>query len=186
MPLPAQPVEVELGKERLHIQKDVRCDGSLASNTPDLVVFNPDLDSGQINYSLRIKAGQSLHLNRDQPYQEHLFHKPRKAFRRNFHLDHAGEKLIFRDSNAEHKTFVTVLEQTLEQSPIVTQRRNAIDEIIALFGGPLEAMPPDQALATIQQVNALLQKDAFRTEDASGTAGGLVELPAHITPVVIG
>jgi hypothetical protein len=186
IPLPAQPVEVELGKERLHIQKEIRCDGSSASNPPDLVVYNPDLDSEQINYSLRIKPGQSLHISQDQPYQEHLFRKPRKAFRRNFRLDHAGENLIFRDSNSEYKTFITLLEQNTEQSPIVTQRNKAIDKIIALFGGPLEAMPPDQALTTIQQVNALLLNDAFRAQDASGAAGGLVELPAHITPVVIG
>ena len=126
MPLPAHPVEVELGKERLHIQKEVRCDGSTASTPPDLIVFNPDLDPEQINYSLRVKPGQTLHISHDQPQQEHLFHTPREAFRRNFYLDHKGESLVFRDPVSELGTFITLLEQKTEQSRVVLQRKNHI------------------------------------------------------------
>ena len=186
LPLPTAPVEVELGKERLHIQKEIRCDGASASGPPDLIVFNPDLDSKQINYTLRIRPGESLHISHDHPNQEHLFRTPREAFRRNFRLDYEGENLVFRNPISELGTFVTLLEQKIEQSPIVIRRQGVIDKIIALYGGPLETMPRDEALNTLQLVNRLLQDDAFRPKDTSGIAGGLLELPAHVTPVVIG
>ncbi|MDH3695566.1 MAG: metallophosphoesterase, partial [Gammaproteobacteria bacterium] len=153
---------------------------------PDLVVFNPGLDSRQINYSLRIRPGESLHISHDQPYQEHLFHTPREAFRRNFYMDYTEGQLVFRDSVSELGTYVTILEQTLEQSSRVTARRNAIDEVINLYGGPLEAMSVDKAVSTIKQVNHLLREDAFRAQDANGIAGGLLELPPQVTPIVLG
>lgn len=186
MPLPTHPVEVELGKERLRIQKEIRCDGSSASGPPDLIVYNPDLDSEKINYSLRIKSGQSLHISHDQLNQEYLFRAPREAFRRNFHLDYEGKNLVLRDPISELDTFVTVIEQEIEQSPVIARRREAIDKIIALYGGPLETMPRDEALKSLQQVNGLLQNDAFRPKDETGIAGGLLQLPPHLTPVVIG
>ncbi|MDJ0956335.1 MAG: metallophosphoesterase [Arenicellales bacterium] len=186
MLLPRRPVEVELGSERLHIQKEIRCDGSVGPGLPDLIVFNPDLNPTQINYSLRIKPGQSLHISHDEPNQEHLFRKPREAFRRNFYLDYEGENLVFRDPISELGTFITLLEEDIEQSPIVARRQQAIDKIIALYGGPLKTMSRHQALDTLQQVNSLLKNDAFRPKDANGTAGGLLRLPAHVTPVVIG
>ena len=148
MQLPHRPVEVELGSERLHIQKEIRCDGSVGPGLPDLIVFNPDLNPTQINYSLRIKTGQSLHISHDEPNQEHLFRKPREAFRRNFYLDYEGENLVFRDPISELGTFITLLEEEIEQSPIVARRQHAIDQVIALYGGPLETMPRDKALNT--------------------------------------
>ncbi len=186
MPLPSHPVEVELGKERLHIQKEIRCDGSIPSTPSDLIVFNPESDSEQVNYSLRIKPGQSLHISHDQPNQEYLFRSPREAFRRNFYVDYTGSHLVFRDSVSELGTYVTVLEQSIEQSPIVTRRRGVIEQIIALNGGPLETLSLDKALSIIQRVNRLLRDDAFRAKDANGVAGGLLELPSHLTPIVIG
>ena len=186
IPLPDRPVEVELGKERLHIQREIRCDGTVASVQPDLIVFNPDMDSQSINYSLRIKPRESLHISHDQPNQEHLFRAPREAFRRNFHLDYEGENLVFRDPASEFGTFITLLEEDIEQTPIASRRRDAIDKIITLYGGPLQAMPKHQALDALQQVNCLLKNDAFRPKDATGIAGGLLRLPTHVTPVVIG
>ena len=186
MPLPSRPVEVELGKERLHIQKEIRCDGSTASGLPDLIVFNPDLNYQTINYALRLKPEQSLHISRDEPNQEHLFRTPREAFRRNFHLDYIEGDLVFRDPVSELGTFITLLEEDIEQSPIIARRKHAIDEIIKLYGGPLETMPSEQAPEILQEVNQLLKKDAFRPKDATGIAGGLLRLPTHVTPVVIG
>jgi len=186
MPLPEQPVEVELGKERLHIQQEVRCDGSSPSNPPDLVVFNPDSDPARINYVLRIKPGTCLHISRDQPYQEHMFNTPREAFRRNFHVEHEGENLVFRDPVSELGTFITLLDQQIEQSPVIDQRRKAIDKIVETYGGPLVTMDPDEALDNIQQVNALLVKESFRPQDATGAPGGLLQIPEEVTPVVIG
>ena len=186
LPLPLRPVEVELGTERLHIQKEIRCDGSATADPPDLIVFNPDLDGERISYSLRIKAGQSLHISHDEPHQELLFRTPREAFRRNFYLDYDGENLIFRDPISELGTFVTLLEEEIEQSPIVARRRRVMDEVIALYGGPLETMPSHQALDTLQQVNSMLLNEAFRPQDVTGIAGGLLQLPPDVSPVVIG
>ena len=160
IPLPAHPVEVELGKERLHIQKEIFCDGSSTPRPADLIVFNPDMDSERIHYSLRIRPGESLHLSHEEPNQEHLFRTPREAFRRNFRLDYDGDRLVLRDPVSELGTFVTLLEQDVEHSPRVTRRRNALDKIIRLYGGPIESMPSEQALDTLQQVNGLLRYDA--------------------------
>lgn len=184
--LPGQPIEIELGKERLHIQKEVRCDGTSPSDFPDLLVFNPDLDPAQINCVLRIKPGESLHISRDQPYQEHLFKNPREAFRRNFYLDHAGEQIVLRDPVSEWGTYITLLDDEIERSRLAVQRRSAIDRVIDLYGGPLVTMGLDDAANTIKKINNLLATEKYRASDTDGCPGGLLQLPDNIAPVVIG
>ncbi len=185
--LPSQPIEIELGEERLHVQKEVRCDGSRTVDPPALIVYNPALlDPERINYSLRIKPGQTFHITHTEPGLEHLFRSPREAFRRNFQLEYTNGNLVFRDPISELGTFVTLLEHDAAQSQIVIQRQNMIDKIALLNRGPIKALPPIEALNLLRQVNDVLRRDAFREVDTTGTAGGLLQLPAEITPVLIG
>lgn len=186
MALPSQPIEIELGEERLHVQKEIRCDGSPTTDPATLLVYNPDLDPEQITYSLRLKPGQTLHISHNQPYQEHLFRIPREAFRRNFQLEYANGNLLFRDPISELGSFVMLLEKDDEQCQILSRRRDILDKIALLNGGPLEILPPPEALNLLQQVTHLLRNDAFRKSDETGVAGGLLELPAEISPIIIG
>jgi len=186
MSLPAQTVEVELGKERLYIRQETGCGGSPVSDVPDLVIFNPDMDSLRFRFVFRLPAGESLHISQDEPYLEHLFKQPREAFRRNFRLDHEGTNLVFRDTVSEYETYVTLLDEDTVSASIVDQRVDAIDKVIDAFGGPIEPLAPDAALIVLREVNALLEQEKFRQPDNSGHPGGLLNLPDKIAPVVIG
>jgi hypothetical protein len=44
----------------------------------------------------------------------------------------------------------------------------------------------DEALDTLEKVNILLENELFRPPDHTGSPGGLLQLPDHVTPVVIG
>ena len=186
MPLPGQTLEVELGKERLHLQQEARCDGSITSETPDLIVFNPDFDPARIRFEMRVEPGESLHISRDEPYQEHLFNAPREAFRRNFRLDYEEKTLVLRDSVSELGTYITLLDEEAAGPPVVDQRVAAVDKVINTFGGPLTTLDSGEALKVLREVNALLKQEKYRPLDKDDRPGGLLNLPGKVTPVLIG
>jgi len=66
------------------------------------------------------------------------------------------------------------------------RRRNALQRIREIFGGPLELLSPPEATATLKQVNTLLRNETCRPQDALGNPGGVLELPDNITPILVG
>lgn len=61
-----------------------------------------------------------------------------------------------------------------------------MDRVIEISGGPLEALPRDEALEALRAVNRSLQDEPYRRKDAVGNPGGVVELPSGPTPILVG
>ncbi|MCP4406210.1 MAG: serine/threonine protein phosphatase [Gammaproteobacteria bacterium] len=93
---------------------------------------------------------------------------------------------MFRDPISELGTYVSVIENTQEAERITTRRCRALQHLGEIFGGPIKPLPPEQALDTLQQVNELLRKEPYRPLDSYGNIGGLLNLPKHLTPIVVG
>ena len=191
IPIPDNPIEIELGKERLHIQQDTGVRDPIPRDPthdepPEFIVFNPDRYFSGIGYALRLQSGRSLRISHEEKYQAHLFNLPREAFRRNFQVDHDGDSLAFRDPISELGTYVTVLPHPIGESALVQRRRVARARLIEIFGGAIDMLSPQRALDVIRRVNELLIEDPYRRLDQSGNPGGVVEIPAAPTPVIVG
>ncbi|MEA3291231.1 MAG: metallophosphoesterase [Pseudomonadota bacterium] len=186
IPLPDNPIEVELGKERLYIQKDLRRGDTGDADTSDLIIFNPDRYFSGIGYALRLESGHSLQISHKHEDQIHLFSVPREAFRRHFQVDHEGDSLVFRDPISELGTYITVLEHPVRDSILIKQRQLAMSRLLEIFGGDVDLLPPKRAMKTIRRVNELLLEEPYRRLDQSGNVGGIIELPAEPTPVIVG
>jgi hypothetical protein len=83
-------------------------------------------------------------------------------------------------------TYVSVLANEPAKSRFEHHRLHNAHSIARLFGGPIEQLPTVDALDTLKQVNQLLQEDPYRKKDSFGNAGGIVELPVNVTPIVVG
>jgi hypothetical protein len=180
------PFVVEMGKQTLHICPDLAVDKDARKPPHDFIVFDPKLYYTGIAQTLRLAPEEKLAIDHREESQKHVFSRPRHAFRRHLQITHKGDALIFRDPISELGTYVSVLPEEQDKSRFEMHRLRNVESIIRLFGGPIEPLSPADALDTLKRVNQLLQEDPYRRMDSFGNAGGVVELPGHVTPIIVG
>ena len=186
IPLQGVAFEIELGKQRLHIYPDYPVASNTTQGESDYLLLDPQRYFAGICPVLRLRKGHKLSIDRNDESQRCLFTFPRDAFRRHLLISHEGSALVFRDSISELGTYVSVIDGETEVSCITTRRRQALKRLVEIFGGPIQMLPAHDALDTLQKVNRLLEKERFRRSDSEGNKGGLLELPEHLVPIVVG
>jgi len=177
---------VEMGKQTLHVCPDLPLNSRLRKPPYDYVIFDPELYYSGIAQSLRLRPGETLRIDHRQEYQKLTFGHPKHAFRRHLQISHEGGALGFRDPISELGTYLSILPDEQGSLRYERHRVRSLQQVEELFGGPLMQLSPDCALSTLKAVNQLLQQDPYRKQDSLGNAGSVVELPLHLTPVIVG
>lgn len=187
IPLKGYPeYRIEMGKQTLYLCPDPALAGHEQDSPYDFILFDPERFFSGISHYLRLSPGSTLVIDSKIEYQEHVFSFPREAFRRQVSIAHTGDALVFKDPISELGTYVSLIDDTNETSSITGRRRKALKRILEIFGGPIEPLPADKAIETLIQVNELLRHESSRQKDSLGNPGCLLELPDHITPVIVG
>ncbi len=187
IPIRGKPVYlVEMGKQHLQVHPDLAVDPRLRASPPDFLLFDPQRYLSGISPVLRLKAGETLAIDRNAEDQQHLFTHPREAFRRHLSLRHEGNALVFRDPISELGTYVSLLGDAQDHPEPLRRREQALDRIVEIFGGPLQPLGRGEALESLRTVNRMLREDPYRRKDAEGNPGGVVALPPGPTPIIVG
>ncbi len=187
IPLKGYPeYRIEMGKQTLYLCPDPAVAGHEEGSPYDFILFDPERYFSGISHYQRLSPGNTLVIDSKIEYQEHVFSFPREAFRRQLSIAHSGDALVFKDPISELGTYVSLIDDALETSSITGRRRTALRRILEIFGGPLESLPADKATETLIQVNELLRHETGRHKDSLGNPGCLLELPDHITPIIVG
>ncbi|MDH3970536.1 MAG: metallophosphoesterase [Gammaproteobacteria bacterium] len=181
-----QEYRIEMGKQTLILSPDPGVAAAEYKSSCDFILFDPERRHSGVAHFLRLSPGSTLTLDSKIEYQEHLFSSPRDAFRRKFSVAHSGDSLIFRDPVSELGTYVSLAGDSHEIAITTARRRSALMRVLEIFGGPLEPLPAPQAIATLEQVNALLMNEVGHYKDALGNPGGMLELADNVTPVLVG
>ncbi len=179
------PFEVEMGRQRLQIHPDPLL-GPGRRSPPDFLLFDPERYLPGPGHFLRLEPGGRLAISHGDEGQRPLLSSPREAFRRHFQVRHEGEALVFRDPISELGTYLSVLAEEDDVGRLAARRCQALERVVEIYGGPLEPLPTAEALEVVGRVNRLFQDPPHRPKDGDGNAGGLVELPADLLPVVVG
>jgi hypothetical protein len=180
------PFIIEMGKQTLHLCPDRPADSRNRTPPYDYVLFDPELYYSGISQSLRLKPGESLSIDHRQEHHKVVFSKPKHAFRRHLQISHKGDALVFRDPISELGTYLSFFPDEDEGLRYELRRAGRLRQIREIYGGPLVQLEPDEALETLKAVNHLLKEDPYREKDSLGNAGSVVDLPAWITPVIVG
>ena len=175
-----------MGKQTLYLCPDPGVAGYEQGSPYDFILFDPERYFSGISHYQRLSPGDTLVIDHKIEYQEQMFSFPREAFRRQLSISHSGDSLVFRDPISELGTYVSLIDDTPENSSVTDRRRTALRRVLEIFGGPLESLPADKATETLIQVNELLRHESGRHKDSLGNPGCLLELPEHITPIIVG
>ncbi|MEN8133045.1 MAG: metallophosphoesterase [Pseudomonadota bacterium] len=186
IPLTGIPFEIEMGRQRVQLYPDLPVNDGSSKKAFDYILFDPQRYFSGISHFLRLRRGHKVAVDRNDEKQKCLFSSPRDAFRRHLQITHEGDALVFRDPISELGTYVSIIGDTEKAVRITIRRRQALQHLGEIFGGPIKLLPSEQALDTLQQVNELLRKEPYRPLDSYGNAGGLLNLPEHLTPIVVG
>ena len=187
IPLKGYPeYRIEMGKQTLYLCPDPCVAGHEEGSPYDFILLDPERYFSGISHYQRLSPGNTLVINSNIEYQELVFSFPREAFRRQVSISHTGDALVFKDPISELGTYVSLIDDTLETSSVTGRRRTALKRILEIFGGSIEALPADRASEVLIQVNELLRHENGRAKDSMGNPGCLLELPPHITPILVG
>lgn len=188
IPLSGFPIfAVEMGKQRLHLYPDLSVDNRTQRTPYDFILFDPQRYCTGISHVLRLSPGETLAIDRNNAeHQKYVFSSPRDAFRRHFSVLHEGDALVFRDPVSELGTYVSLIEEEQDALHIPSRRATALKRVMEIFGGAIQALPPEEALDTLKKVNRCLRDQSHCPKDSVGNPGGTLQLPSQYTPILVG
>lgn len=185
LPLDHHTYEVTMGGRRLHVSPDLAVTGGDQGNIHELMIFCPDRFYGHIGQFARLAPGETLEINPGADSPERLFTSPNDALRSSVRFRHEGENLVIK-ATPEPECFVTTVDDGATGNRILAERQRALHRIGEIYGGVLAPLAPEAALDLLGSVNSVMEKESYRAEASDGQAGGIVELPRHKTPIVVG
>jgi hypothetical protein len=180
---PGRPIRVEMGRQLLDLYPDQPLTSQVDVADSGLLLLDPARPPAEIRFQLRLCKGKRFATDADSADQHLLFATPREAFRRHLQIIHDGDVLQFSDPISELGTYVSLVDEPLD---LLASRRHALSRVKEIFGGPLQALPPDQAMRLIRRVNEQLAAAPKVRLDANSNPGALVEFGADRKSVIVG
>jgi len=182
------PIELSLGAEKwkLHLCPECSVDGNRLYDGSSYLLFDPDGFFSRINGFVRLVKGDHLILGREDSQQMKIFDYPESVAKRQLSIAHEGDALLFKNLGKHSGTWLKRLPDDAQGNRISDRRMANIRELRAIFGGPIELLSPEKALADINEVNRILEKEPLRPRNSEGKPGGVVRLPEKMIPIIIG
>lgn len=190
VPYANEAIQLILGKQRqgscLWLCPEFLLNTSLTPSSIALIIFNPEHYFKQPSGFCRLVPGEAIVLGRSNHIQQSFFHFSRQIALKHLSIVYDNDAIIFKDLTVNSGTYISLLRENLEEEKIISQRMSRLARIRTIFGGPIQCLPPKEALATLNQVNQLLEHDPCRPLDDRGKPGGLVTPPEGMLPLIIG
>jgi len=190
VPPPVLPLQLLLGGEdgyRLQLDPEVviDADGHFHRNG-DYLLFDPLTFYSSISGFVRLSAGESVTLGRDNPLQRLLLQYPEEVDERHLRLKLTAKGLALRKKSSTHGACVTPLTEMSTAERVIHWRTAKIQRLAKLLNAPIDDLPRDEAMALLEQVNKVMESEAYRVPTKDGRPGGLLQLPAKPAPIFIG
>jgi hypothetical protein len=179
--------ELLLGDTRLRFQPEIPI-GSKKNTVQKNWIINTHQGCSHRTISgfLRIRVGETIVIGRNHKEFRQLFQLTENVAEKHVSITNRKGDLILTPLVSDQLTQVQRLDDLDYREQLERGRYKALLEIGRLYGQTLRPLPPDKALATLREVNGLLGEEPWRPRNIQGKPGGLVEIPADATPVIVG
>ncbi|MEM7480538.1 MAG: metallophosphoesterase [Acidobacteriota bacterium] len=180
IPVSALPVEIDLGFQALQVHQD----HPLAPGTewsPDLLIFDPAEYRRGISGFTRLGSGQSTRIGQREASQRISLPLPSDV-RPWLEMSFEGDYLCLADLHSPKGCEV----REAGEPVLLADRAHRLARLKEIFGGSFDRLEPKGALECLQAVNAQLESSPLRRANRDGEPGGLIELPDHLVPVLVG
>jgi hypothetical protein len=191
VPFNGLPIQLVLGPKdgshkKLHLYADHPLNPHPEQASQRLILFDPECYFCGISGQVALEPGQRLVLGKAESGQGILLDFPKTVSNRHLLLDNSGDALVFKDLHSEFGTYVSRLEVAEQGERLIQWRRAKLQRIRDIFGGPIQLLPRLEAMATLKQVNSILEDEVYRPRDSRGKPGAVLKLPDELTPIIVG
>ncbi|NEV64932.1 metallophosphoesterase [Thiorhodococcus minor] len=190
IPAPAVPLQLLLGGEqgyRLHLYPELRFDedGAL-EHQGDYLLFDPTTYFSEISGFLRLSPGESITLGRQDAWQRALLRYPKVVDTKHLRLKLSQKGLAMKRKSDQTSACVAPLtaEDLIER--MARWRRKQVECLHEILGGPIAPLGRQEALALIERVLEVMQREPYRVENDHGRPSGLLALPERPHPIIVG
>ncbi|MEN8199595.1 MAG: metallophosphoesterase [Thermodesulfobacteriota bacterium] len=167
--------EIPLGVKKKNIQKNWQ------------VARSKDCVTDTMHGFARIRDGETVLIGRDNRQYDEIFHFSKSVANRHLTITNIkGDlEIIPLDDEKTEIQIVRREDQDIRER-LETNHHNSILTIRDIYGGSIDQLSPEEALATIREVNGILRHEPFREKTSSGEPGALLELLEEWRLLVVG
>lgn len=190
IPFRDRAIDLTVGKQSLRLYPEVPIApnaGAVASvGAKDWILVDPErFFSGIAGFS-RLGLGQTVLVGRDNDDLVRIFDFPKSVKRRHLTLANEYGNIVIRPLDSEGTTSVAAVAEDEDADWFAARRVENLRRLRKILGGPIEMLEPDDAMAVLERFRDILKDEAYRPRDKQNRPGGLLELPADRTPIIVG
>ena len=187
IPHDGKTFEMVIGEQRLVFHPEMPL-GVKKKNFKKNWLISPSkaCSANTINGFARIKVGDRVLIGRKNKQYNEIFNFPKSVSKRHLMVTNIrGDLKISLLDGKEPIQVVRDINQDI-RGRIGTNRYNAILGIREIYGESIVMLPPEEAMTTIKEVNAILESEVYREKDDSGAPGALIEIPDESRLLIVG
>jgi hypothetical protein len=190
VPEPALTLQLLLGGEegyRLHLDPEMVIDAEGEFHrSGDYLLFDPTSYFSSISGFVRLSAGESVTLGRDDQLQRLLLAYPNVVAEKHLRLKLTDTGLALKNKSTKRGACVTPLVEDDVLDRMVRWRRANIERLAKVLAAPIDELPRDAALDLLERVNKVMEREAYRLTTRDGGPGGVLRLPGRPIPIFVG
>ena len=183
------PFQINLfpDSKTLHIYPEQALDSNGDTHTLDnYILFDPDTYYTDISGFYRIDVDEKITLGGDDVEQRCFLNISKDTPGRKLSIGNDDGWLTFKSHLSNPRSCVSLLLKDKKVNRIVKWRLKKLRRLRDIFGGPIELLAKDDALALIREVNLILEDEAHRPKDNDGRPGGLIQVPDESNVIIVG
>jgi len=154
--------------------------------TNNYILFDPDKFYSDICGFYRLQDEDTITLGGGDPEQRAILNFPPDTPARKLSIGIEDGWLTFQSPIPDPSPCIAPLLQDKNVRRVVDWRHNKLRRLKEIFGDPIALLPPDEAIALLQEVNEILEREKYRPRDKDGRPGGVVALPDESTVIIVG
>jgi len=190
VPPPTLPLQLQLGRDdgyRLQLESELVIgeDGQF-SHSGNYLLFDPSVFFDEISGFVRLTAGETLTLGREDRLQSLLLDFPKLVADEHLRLKLGGRGLAMKNKSLKRGACVAPLTDLASSEQMATWRRAKLERLAKILDAPIDHMERGEALDLIERVNALMAREPYRLPTRDDTPGGVLRLPARPVPIFVG
>ena len=178
-----QPFRLTLGSVCLEFHPDLPVTGEFKDANQEWIVHPGRAFYDAVPKFVRIKSGETILLGRANDLHARIFGFDGSIADRHAMITNSKGDLVIQPLETERSTSISTIEEPV--AAWMTRRRNLL-RLPEVLGCPWGSLESEQALALIQEVNAIVDKEAYRELDDEGRPGGIIQFPSDMTVVIMG
>lgn len=179
--------ELQLGNQLLHFHPEIPLGVKKKDIQKNWLIFSPlSCSIKNILGFARIRIGESVIIGRENDLYAAIFDLDKSVAKRHLQITNSNGDLILTPLQSERELKILRTDDQDYRERVEAHRYEAMISIRQMYGGPIELLPAEESLSLLQQTNEIIQQDSYALKTSQKNAGGIVVLPDHLTPLIIG